>query len=228
MARREAVGKVGLIDSPDPTWSKLLVAGLGRTEGKSLPASTGGVAGGLFGRNDSVVGIDLASIVAVAVVVGKNDVLVESTGLLPAEGPDPEVAPGTAVAESVDLGTAVKHQAELQRSLLEHDGPVGGNTRQILPDDDRQSADCRTPCQANMVGLLDDAGCCENPAEYLGAAAENPEGLGRLEFCLMNVAAGTQGLTCLSFSLSLEDPGRRGCGCRGCETFDLDQPTPTH
>jgi hypothetical protein len=142
MARREAVGKlgkVGLIDSPSRAWSMFSMAELSGAKSEAL-ASTGGVAaeaGGLCGSNGSVADIDLAPIVAVAVAVAKNDVPVESTGLLPADGFDPEVAPGM----------AARHQTELQSSLLEAEIPVGDlhNTRQILPNDNRQSVDCRTP-----------------------------------------------------------------------------------
>jgi hypothetical protein len=73
-----------------------------------------------------------------------------------------------------------------------------------------------------MAGLLDDAGCHEDPAEYLGAVAGCPDGFGRQECCLKTVVAGGQGLTCLSFFLSLEDPGRRGC------ELHLDLSTRTH
>lgn len=84
MERREAVGKVGLIDSLGRAWGMFSMAGLSGAKSNAL-ASTGGVAAGagsFCGSNDSVLGIALASIVAVAVVVAKNHILVESAGLL--------------------------------------------------------------------------------------------------------------------------------------------------
>lgn len=107
-----------------------------------------------------------------------------------------------ALADGVDLGMAVRHQTELQSSPLE---PVGDlhNSQQILPDVDRQGVDCRTLSQASTAGLLDDTGCHKDPAEYLGAVAGYPNGLGRQECYQPTVVSGNQGLslTCLPFFL---------------------------
>jgi hypothetical protein len=235
MARSKAVGKVGLIDILGRAWRMFSMAGLTGAKSSAL-ASTGGVAAGagsFCGSNDLVMGIALASIVAVVVVVAKCHILTESAGLLPAEGSDPEAVPCMALAEGVDLGMAVRHQTELQSSLLEPESepesPPGDlhNTRQIPPDDDHQSVDCRTPTQANMAGLLDDTGCHKDPAEYPGAVAGCPDGRGRQECYQPTVVSGIQGFSMprLPFFLffSLDDPGRRGC-----ELSDLDQPIRTH
>jgi hypothetical protein len=122
---------------------------------------------------------------------------VGSTGLVARSGPSIAVvvvvagavgmvALASTFVVGVDLGMAGRRQMELQSSLLEPGSPVGDlhNSRQILPEVDRQGADYRTP-RADMEGLVDDT----VPAEYLGAAVGYSDTLGRRDCCLPTSAA---------------------------------------
>jgi hypothetical protein len=141
---------------------------------------------------EEAVGMGPAS--TVAVVVGRvatNGIPVESTGQLFA-GPDPEVT----LAESIDLGltgtrSAGNNQMKLADSPLGPESPVGGlhNTRLILPDLDRQDADCRTPQTADMAGRVDDTGRHTIRAENPSAAVGRSDTHCRQDWCLAPTSA---------------------------------------
>jgi hypothetical protein len=141
---------------------------------------------------EEAVGIGLALTVAVVVgAVVTNGIPVESTGQVSA-GPDPEVT----LAESIDLGwagtrSAGNNQMKLADSPLGPESPVGGlhNTRQILPDLDRQGADCRTPQAADMAGRVDDTGRHTIRAEYPSAAVGRSDTHCRQDRCLPPTSA---------------------------------------
>jgi hypothetical protein len=95
-------------------------------------------------------------------------------------------------AESTDLRTAGtrsagNNQMKLVDSPFGPESPVGGlhNTRQILPDFDRQGADCRTPQAADMAGLVDDTGRHKIRAEYPSAAVGRSDTHCRQDWCLL-------------------------------------------
>jgi hypothetical protein len=107
---------------------------------------------------EETVGMGLASTVAVVVgAVAMNGIPAESTDL-----------------RTAGTRSAGNNQMKLVDSPFGPESPVGGlhNTRQILPDFDRQGADCRTPQAADMAGLVDDTGRhtirAENPSAAVG------------------------------------------------------------
>jgi hypothetical protein len=225
IARCEAVGTVGLSDSLGPAWNMLLIVGLGGAEGESKAlALTGGVAVEVWGSGLASivvvgsVGMSLASTAAVAaadVVAATNESSIESTELVPAESSDPEVTTSMGLAECVGWASAgmgfAGNDRDQTESMDSRIGSEGGlhNSRQILRDVDRQGVDCYTLSQAHTTV---DTGRHTLPAECLsGAAVGCPDTLGRQDCCLPTVVAGTQGLACLYFSFSLDDPDHHGC-----------------
>jgi hypothetical protein len=124
---------------------------------------------------EETVGMGLASTVAVVVgAVAMNGIPAESTDL-----------------RTAGTRSAGNNQMKLVDSPFGPESPVGGlhNTRQILPDFDRQGADCRTPQAADMAGLVDDTGRHTIRAENPSAAVGRSDTHCRQDWCLPPTSA---------------------------------------